>query len=164
MIVYYAGGMEPSSHRYTVLAKFRLAFGIDAREILELSAGITEPVVFRTTTELTLHDLLLKDFEEGGTGRDFKVDCYFGLPIAGSQPFKRGVQVKVVDGARYRRFDLFTDQVFDSSQFYLYGDRSGKAYMGNEPVVGYGLDFYQVCGCRVISIWNLGNLLKVALT
>ena len=102
--------------------------------------------MFRTTDEkLTLHDLLLKNFEEGKDGLNFKVDCYNGLPTESLQPIKKGVPVQVVDVARYRRFDLTDIREYDGSQFFLYGDRSNRAFLANMPVKGHNLDFYQVC-------------------
>ena len=138
--------MEPESHQYSTFAKFRVKYGADVREIRNKAVGTDGPLVFRTTDEeLTLHDLLLKNFEEGEDGRNFKVDCYIGLPTESLQPIKKGVPVQVVDVARYRRFDLTDIRKYDGSQFFLYGDRSHRAFLANMPVKGNNLDFYQVC-------------------
>ena len=139
--------MEPKSHQYSIFAKFRVKYGADVREIRNKAAVKTNgPLVFRTTGDrLTLHDLLLKNFEDGKDGLKFKVDCYNGLPTESSQPIMKGVPVQVVDVARYRRFDLTDIREYDGSQFFLYGDRSSRAFLANMPVKGNNLDFYQVC-------------------
>ena len=144
--MYYDGGSKPiaKSHQYSILAKFAVEYGTDVREIRNKASD--EPVVFRTTgNDLTLHDLLLKNFEDGEKGLKFKVDCYHGLPTKSSQPFKTGVPVQVVDVAQYRRFDLTDYKEYEGSQFFLYGDHSNNAYLASIPVKGNGLDFYQVC-------------------
>ena len=136
----------PTSHQYTVFAKFKVRFGDDARELRNKASELSKkPVVFRTTGEkYTLHDLLLKNFEDGKCGRIFKVDCYEGIPDETSIPFMTGLSVQVVDGARYRRFDLTDTRSYEGSQFYMYGDHSGRAFLANVPVKGTNLDFYQV--------------------
>lgn len=145
VVLYYAGGMEPRSHQYSILAKFRVEYGADVRKIRNKAAKTTDgPLVFRTTGDkLTLHDLLLKNFEDGKDGLKFKVDCYNGLPTETSQPIMKGVPVQVVDVAQYRRFDLTDIRQYDGSQFFLYGDRSNRAFLANMPVKGDNLDFYQ---------------------
>ena len=146
VVLYYAGGKEPKSHQYSIFAKFRVLNGADVREIRNKAVGTYGPLVFRSTEEkLTLHDLLLKNFEEGKDGLHFKVDCYNGLPTESLKAIMRGVPVQVVDVARYRRFDLTDIREYDGSQFFLYGDRSNRAFLANMPVKGDNLDFYQVC-------------------
>lgn len=144
VVLYYAGGMEPKCHQYSIFAKFRVTYGADVREIRNKAVERDGPLVFRTTDDkLTLHDLLLKNFEDGKDGLNFKVDCYNGLPTESLQPIKKGVPVQVVDVARYRRFDLTDIRKYDESQFFLYGDRSNRAFLANMPVKGDNLDFYQ---------------------
>ena len=138
--------MEPKAHQYSIFAKFRVTYGADVREIRNKAVERDGPLVFRTTGDkLTLHDLLLKNFEDGKDGLNFKVDCYNGLPTESLQSIKKGVPVQVVDVARYRRFDLTDIRKYDESQFFLYGDRSNRAFLANMPVKGDNLDFYQVC-------------------
>ena len=61
--------MEPESHRYSIFAKFRVKYGADVRQIRTKAIGTDGPLVFRTTGDkFTLHDLLLKNFEEGEDG------------------------------------------------------------------------------------------------
>ncbi|XP_067049281.1 L-tyrosine decarboxylase-like [Acropora muricata] len=144
VVLYYAGGKKSKSHQYSIFAKFRVKYGADVREIRNKAGGTEGPLVFRTTgRKLTLHDLLLKNFEEGKDGLNFKVDCYNGLLTESWQLIKKGVEVQVVDVARYRRFDLTDIRKYDGSQFFLYGDRSNRAFLANMPVKGNNLDFYQ---------------------
>ena len=89
---------------------------------------------------MSLHELLIKEFEEGNTGLVFHADCYQGMPDEGSL-FLSDIKLKVVDLARYDHFDYTAIHAPLTSTFFLYGDKK-NAYISHIP--NRNLDFLQV--------------------
>ena len=106
--------------------------------------------MLKTKKEMTLHELLIKNFEDGKTGLEFYVDCYQGMPDG--EPFLEDRKMKVVDLARYDHFDYTAPNAPVVCTFFLYGDKK-NAYIAHIP--NRNLDFLQVC---IISTSD--NILK----
>ena len=105
-----------------------------------LGSSGPNPLVFKTKENMSLHELLIKETEEGNTGLVFYADCYQGTPGVGSL-FLSDIKLKVADLACYDHFDYTVIHAPLTSTFFLYGDKK-NAYITHIP--NRNLDFLQV--------------------
>lgn len=142
MIVYYAGNFNNASKQYGTVATLKFNSKSQADEYtakqdaLMRTSTEPQPIVFRSKTNTTLHDVFFGESEYGDPEELF--DCYVGMPSHGNKPFLTA-NMKVQDVPQYEHFD--DEEYPESSSYLMYGDKN-DAFLFHIPTKNP--DFLQV--------------------